>query len=184
MDFMNQIDGFIVVLTAIIVGLGTLFNKLGEYYKITKNGIEKRKTMKREEMSKTMDRIEQLTKESREGDKALSEIIIQNTLDINAIRNDIAETKTSIEELKNSDMDLLRAEFLRIFYKYRQYSMILTRDAECLTHIYDDYIALGGNSFVFEIYNNEVLNWKTVESWDEIWKAFPNDIRNPYNRQD
>ena len=57
--------------------------------------------------------------------------------------------------------------------------MILDYDKKAIDDIYNDYIGLGGNSYVKGLYENEVKHWKLVESWDEIWKKFPDDPRNP-----
>lgn len=189
LDFLNQIDGIIIAVVAICAGLTELFKYLKKTYEFTTSGIKKKATeavedIIEEKCNKAVENVERYAQAVTKLDKGLESMLEGMCKKASDIDHSLFDIKMDMAFIKKSSQDTLRAEFLRVYYKYRQYGMILDRDAENLTHIYEDYVALGGNSFVQELYKNEVTKWKVVESWEEIWAAFPDDIRNPYNRQD
>lgn len=57
---------------------------------------------------------------------------------------------------------LLRNEILKIYYKNRDKQEIEEYEAQNFMHLYDSYVALGGNSFILEIYNH-VTQWKVIK---------------------
>lgn len=79
----------------------------------------------------------------------------------------ITQMQKSIDLLSNSQLDMMRYNMNRIYYKYRAYKKILDCDKKAFIKLYDDYKPMGGNSWIDSLYP-EVMSWETVENVDEL----------------
>lgn len=73
----------------------------------------------------------------------------------------IREKVFNINRSKEGERCLLRSEMLRIYYQYLETKKIRQYEFENFIKLYQAYKALGGNSFIDEIYN-EVTTWTVV----------------------
>ena len=67
----------------------------------------------------------------------------------------------NLNRSKEGERCLLRSEMLRIYYQYLESKKIRQYEFENFIKLYQAYKALGGNSFIDEIYN-EVTTWTVV----------------------
>ena len=67
----------------------------------------------------------------------------------------------NLNRSKEGERCLLRSEMLRIYYQYLETKKIRQYEFENFIKLYQAYKALGGNSFIDEIYN-EVTTWTGV----------------------
>lgn len=81
---------------------------------------------------------------------------------IKPIRNKVFKEKKEDDSQKEGLKCLLRTEILKIYYKNRDKQEIDQYEAENFMHLCNSYFALGGNSFVTEIYQH-VITWKVVK---------------------
>lgn len=73
----------------------------------------------------------------------------------------IREKVFNLNRSKEGERCLLRSEMLRIYYQYLETKKIRQYEFENFIKLYQAYKALGGNSFIDEIYN-EVTTWTVV----------------------
>lgn len=55
---------------------------------------------------------------------------------------------SSIDLLNQSQLDMMRYNMNKIYYKYRPYKKILSADKKAFIKIYNDYKPMGGNSWI------------------------------------
>lgn len=67
----------------------------------------------------------------------------------------------NLNRSKEGERCLLRSEMLRIYYQYLDSKKIRQYEFENFIKLYQAYKALGGNSFIDEIYQ-EVTTWTVV----------------------
>ena len=67
----------------------------------------------------------------------------------------------SIKRIANGTKCQLRSEMLRIYYHNHQLSKIRQYEYENFVALYEAYKALGGNSFIDEIYE-KIKDWEIV----------------------
>ncbi len=67
----------------------------------------------------------------------------------------------SIKRIANGTKCQLRSEMLRIYYHNHQLSEIRQYEYENFVALYEAYKALGGNSFIDEIYE-KIKDWEIV----------------------
>lgn len=67
----------------------------------------------------------------------------------------------NLNRSKEGERCLLRSEMLRIYYQYLDTKKIRQYEFENFIKLYQAYKALGGNSFIDEIYQ-EVTTWTVV----------------------
>ena len=65
--------------------------------------------------------------------------------------------------LIHSSNDMMRAEIVKIYYRYLPYKKMLQYSRELLNKLFHDYHDQGGNSFIEDIYN-EMKTWPVVNS--------------------
>lgn len=79
----------------------------------------------------------------------------------------ITSIKASIEKLSDAQMDIMRYDMNRIYYKYRPYKKILDCDKKAFLKFYQDYHGMGGNTWIDGLYN-EVKDWEIVKDEKEL----------------
>ena len=93
---------------------------------------------------------------------------------INEIKNLSIEQSGQIDSISESmklineaQMDVMRYNMNRIYYKYRPYKKILDCDKKAFIKFYTDYHSMGGNTWIDALYE-EVITWQIVEDEDEL----------------
>ena len=77
------------------------------------------------------------------------------------------EISQKLTDLISANVDLMRNEMKKIYYKYRRYKKIPEYDKQTFLKFYESYHKLGGNTFIDGLYT-EVQMWETVSSIDDI----------------
>ena len=75
--------------------------------------------------------------------------------------------KNSVDILNVSQMDLMRYNMNRLYYKYRPHKKILDCDKKAFIKLYNDYHDMGGNTWIDQLYR-EVMSWEIVEFEEEL----------------
>lgn len=65
--------------------------------------------------------------------------------------------------LIHSSNDMMRAEIVKIYYRYLPYKKMLQHSRELLNELFHDYHEQGGNSFIEDMYN-EMKTWPVVSN--------------------
>ena len=99
------------------------------------------------------DKIEELMKMTKAQDSQLSDI------------------SNSITLLNQSQLDMLRYDMNKLYYKYRPYKKMLSADKKAFMKLYHDYKMMDGNTWIDALYA-EVVDWPIVEDQEEL-KAIP-----------
>ena len=77
------------------------------------------------------------------------------------------EIQTSINLLNQSQLDTMRYNMNKIYYKYRPYRKILSADKKAFIKIYNDYKSMDGNTWIDSLYA-ELKDWPIVEDEAEL----------------
>ena len=65
--------------------------------------------------------------------------------------------------LIHSSNDMMRAEIVKIYYRYLPYKKMLQHSRELLNKLFHDYHDQGGNSFIEDMYD-EMKTWPVVNN--------------------
>ena len=79
----------------------------------------------------------------------------------------LIDIQKSIDLLNISQLDMLRYNMNRIYYKYRPYQKILDADKKAFIKLYNDYKGMKGNTWIDALYA-ELKEWPIVENEDEL----------------
>lgn len=81
----------------------------------------------------------------------------------------LAEISRTINLLNQSQLDMMRYDMNKIYYKYRPFKKILSADKKAFIKIYKDYKDMDGNTWIDTLYS-EVITWEIVEDESELTK--------------
>ena len=117
-------------------------------------------------------RIEEiLSKKVPEMVKTNQEDIIDSLEEIKGLvldqQHNLNKIQKSVDLLNISQMDLMRYNMNRLYYKYRPFKKILDCDKKAFMKLYNDYHDMGGNTWIDSLYN-EVMCWEIVEDESEL----------------
>ena len=73
----------------------------------------------------------------------------------------------AIELLNQSQLDMMRYDMNKIYYKYRPFKKILSADKKAFIKIYNDYKSMDGNTWIDTLYA-ELKDWPIVEDESEL----------------
>lgn len=79
----------------------------------------------------------------------------------------LAEISRTINLLNQSQLDMMRYDMNKIYYKYRPFKKILSADKKAFIKIYKDYKDMDGNTWIDALYS-EVITWEIVEDESEL----------------
>lgn len=71
------------------------------------------------------------------------------------------QTRKDIKNVGMAQLDLMRNEIIKIYYKRQDIKELYQYERESLDKLYEGYHAGGGNSFIEDIYG-EMRHWKVV----------------------
>ena len=111
----------------------------------------------KEELPKEVEKKQEAILDSLEEVKAL---VLDQQQDLNKIQK-------SVDLLNVSQMDLMRYNMNRLYYKYRPFKKILDCDKKAFMKLYNDYHDMGGNTWI-DTLHNEVMHWEIVEDESEL----------------
>ena len=79
----------------------------------------------------------------------------------------LSQIQDSIDLLNQSQLDIMRYNMNKIYYKYHPYRKILSADKKAFMKIYNDYKSMDGNTWIDSLYS-EVKDWPIVEEEQEL----------------
>lgn len=79
----------------------------------------------------------------------------------------IDKIQNSLDLVNASQLDMLRYNMNKLYYKYRPYKRILSADKKAFIKLYNDYKPMGGNSWIDALFK-EVSSWEMVEDESEL----------------
>lgn len=79
----------------------------------------------------------------------------------------LEELQASMDLINKAQMDAMRYNMNRIYYKYHTYKKILSADKKAFMKFYDDYHSMGGNTWIDSLHK-ELIEWEIVEDESEL----------------
>lgn len=73
----------------------------------------------------------------------------------------------SIDLLNQSQLDMMRYNMNKIYYKYHPYKKIMSADKKAFIKIYNDYKLMDGNTWIDTLYG-ELKDWPIAEDESEL----------------
>jgi len=139
----------------IIILAGAVVAAIGGIYKFILGGGQKVKKINEDNLTKVLEeKIPQMLEENNKLiEKRLDEIIQLNK-----------EQTEKIDNLEESNSDMLRREIVKIYYKYRPYRKIPQYDKQDCAKFIEEY---SGNSYVKDLWK-EMRTWEVVESDSDV----------------
>lgn len=81
---------------------------------------------------------------------------------LSGLKKEMEDMKMMVRDVRAASRDTLRNEITAIYYHGLETKTIEAYKKESLLKMYDDYCRLGGNSYIKDIVENEIKNWKVV----------------------
>lgn len=81
----------------------------------------------------------------------------------------LAQVQKSLVLINKSQLDVLRYNMNKLYYKYRPYKKILSADKKAFIKLYEDYKDMDGNTWI-DALHDEVVTWEIVEDDSELTK--------------
>ena len=184
---LNSVCNFIILIGAVIVAFKTIYG----FFKKPVDSLQKHANAKEEEhIEEVIDRRvpELLAKHSEKvkGERTQEEACRAQSITegiIAAVDEKIGELKLmtveqdkqltsirkSIDLLNQSQLDMMRYNMNKIYYKYRPFKKILSADKKAFIKIYNDYKSMDGNTWIDALYA-ELIEWPIVEDETELKK--------------
>ena len=91
--------------------------------------------------------------------------VITGSLD--GIKEQLNDIQVAINLLNESQLDMMRYNMNKIYYKYHPYKKILSADKKAFIKIYTDYKSMDGNTWIDALYA-ELKDWPIVEDENEL----------------
>ena len=79
----------------------------------------------------------------------------------------LTQMQESLDLLNSSQLDILRYNMNKLYYKYRPYKKMLNADKKAFIKLYNDYKLMHGNTWIDALYA-EVKDWPIVEDEQEL----------------
>lgn len=101
--------------------------------------------------------------------KAISDAVSPLAEDLKEIKERNKTQDDVLEKLVHSSNDMMRAEIVKIYYRYLPHHKMLQYSRELLEKLFHDYHDQGGNSFIENLYN-EMITWPVVRTEEDLRK--------------
>lgn len=159
---LQEVCNVIILVSAVIIAAKNIYG----FFKKPVDGLhQKAQTAEEKHINEIVEAKvpDMLKKNQEEITNSLEEIkglVLDQGQQLKAINN-------SVNILNVSQMDLMRYNMNRLYYKYRPHKKILDCDKKAFIKLYDDYHDMGGNTWIDQLYR-EVMSWEIVEFEDEL----------------
>ena len=159
---LQEVCNIIILVSAVIIAgkniYGFLKKPVDDLHNHAQNAEKKHiEEVLKERLPKEIDKKQEAILDSLEEVKAL---VLDQQQDLNKIQK-------SVDLLNVSQMDLMRYNMNRLYYKYRPFKKILDCDKKAFMKLYNDYHDMGGNTWI-DTLHNEVMLWEIVEDESEL----------------
>ena len=159
---LTAIANVVVLIGAVIVAAKTIYT----FFKKPVDSLQKSAKKQEEQHIKEVLKAEMpdlLSKNCEPIMASLNEIKIMTM----SQEDRLEQMQKSLDLLNTSQLDMLRYNMNRLYYKYRPYQKILDADKQAFIKLYHDYKEMHGNTWIDSLYN-EVKDWPIVASQDEL----------------
>lgn len=159
---LQEVCNVIILVSAVIIAAKNIYG----FLKKPVDGLhQKSQTAEEKHINEVVEAKvpEMLKKNQEEITNSLGEIkglVISQGEELKGIKN-------SVDILNVSQMDLMRYNMNRLYYKYRPHKKILDCDKKAFIKLYNDYHDMGGNTWIDQLYR-EVMSWEIVEFEEEL----------------
>ena len=172
---LNSICNVIILVSAVIIAVKNIYG----FFKKPVDTLQERATEREEEHIRTVlrDSIPEIFEDhcgaiNEKYDKDLEKVIekIDELKEMQVAQNtQITSIQDKLDLLNNAQMDMMRYNMNRIFYKYLPYKKILACDKKAFTKLYNDYKSMKGNTWIDDLYN-QIKDWAIVETQEDLEK--------------
>ncbi len=159
---LNQVANIVILISAFIIAAKNIFGFL-------KQPVDDLKASAREDEEKHIEEILKrempgLLQENCKSIMGALDELKDMTIEQEAQLDEIQE---AIDLLNQSQLDMMRYNMNKIYYKYREYKKILSADKKAFIKIYNDYKTMHGNTWIDQLYA-ELKDWPIVEEEQEL----------------
>ena len=159
---LQEVCNIIILISAVIIAVKNIY---GFIKKPVDDLHEQAQTQEEEHIEKIVNKqVPDIVKKNQENIiTSLDEIkdLLSNQ------EENLQKIQTSVDNLNISQLDLMRYNMNRLYYKYRPFKKILDCDKKAFIKLYDDYHNMGGNTWIDQLYS-EAIKWEIVENEDEL----------------
>ena len=182
---LEEVSSVIILIAAVIAAIKTIYG----FFKKPVDDLQA-KAKKEEEkhieevLEKKMPNLlaqhsERVKGERKTEDKCMAESITNKVIQVvdnkieelmlmtKAQDSQLSDISQSITLLNQSQLDMLRYNMNKLYYKYRPYKKMLSADKKAFMKLYHDYKMMDGNTWIDALYA-EVVEWPIVEDQDEL----------------
>ena len=182
---LEEISSAVILIAAVIAAIKTIYG----FFKKPVDDLQA-KAKKEEEkhieevLEKKMPNLlaqhsERVKGERKTEDKCMAESITNKVIQVvdnkieelmlmtKAQDSQLSDISQSITLLNQSQLDMLRYNMNKLYYKYRPYKKMLSADKKAFMKLYHDYKMMDGNTWIDALYA-EVVEWPIVEDQDEL----------------
>lgn len=159
---LNTVANLVILISAVIIAGKNIF----AFFKKPVDDLAAKANQKEEQ------HIEEVLKREIPGLLQDNCKVITGSLDIikdmiNAQEEQLDDIQVSINLLNESQLDMMRYNMNKIYYKYRPFKKILSADKKAFIKIYKDYKSMDGNTWIDALYA-ELKDWEIVEDESEL----------------
>lgn len=159
---LQEVCNLIILISAVIVAGKTIYGFLKKPVDDLHSQVHKAERQHIEEV---------LNEKLPEEVEKRQEAIIDSLEEIKGLvldqQHNFDKIQKSVDLLNISQMDLMRYNMNRLYYKYRPFKKILDCDKKAFMKLYNDYHDMGGNTWIDSLYK-EVMHWEIVEDESEL----------------
>lgn len=159
---LQEVCNVIILVSAVIIAAKNIYG----FLKKPVDGLHQKSQTAEEKHineiveAKVPDMLKKSQEEIADSLEEIKGLVLDQGQQLKAINN-------SVNVLNVSQMDLMRYNMNRLYYKYRPHKKILDCDKKAFIKLYDDYHDMGGNTWIDQLYR-EVMSWEIVEFEDEL----------------
>ena len=168
---LNSICNIIILVSAVIIAIKNIYS----FFKKPVDTIQERANQREEEhiLSLIADHVPEEVERCGQkyaDDFQMLMLKIDELKEMQEAQDtQIASIQSKLDLLNNSQMDMMRYDMNRIYYKYLPYHKILACDKKAFIKLYNDYKPMGGNTWIDDLFD-QIKDWETVDNQEDLEK--------------
>lgn len=159
---LNSVANLIILISAVIIAGKNIY----QFFKKPVDSIQE--TARKNEEQHIKEVLNQETPKILESNQ---KTILESLNEIKSMtleqEHKLTQLQNSIDLITEAQLDVMRYNMNRIYYKYYQYKKILEADKKAFIKFYEDYHQMGGNTWIDSLYK-EVVTWDTVQDTNDL----------------
>lgn len=158
----QEICNLIILTSAVIIASKNIYS----FFKKPVDDIQERARVNEEQRIEQVleDKIPPLLQKNCEVIMGSLDELKEMTIDQ---EGQLTQMQESLDLLNASQLDILRYNMNKLYYKYRPYRKMLNADKKAFIKLYNDYKLMHGNTWIDALYA-EVKDWPIVEDEQEL----------------